>query len=176
MQMSVWVINHIMLNVTSSWWEEMGGGRTNNGRPCHYRKIARWLDWAGLSVSVNQYCFNYLVDINAFFSPSGFSNQAGFYLFFLGTDERDGEMYLLWENRCFWSKRQFKDDVWWTEIKKKKSPYAVMNIQPCAKSQSTANFKLLTCLKWWLQDKLWVLWYNSFWPFSKCLWAKTFVD
>lgn len=60
---------------------------------------------AGLSVSVNQYCFNYLVGINRVFYPSVFSTQAGFYLDGFGGDSWE-ENVSSRENGWFWSKRK----------------------------------------------------------------------
>lgn len=46
---------------------------------------------AGLLVSVNQYCFSYLVGVNGVFNPCGLYTQAEFYLGFLAeVSEREG--------------------------------------------------------------------------------------
>lgn len=46
---------------------------------------------AGLSLTVNQYYFSYLVGISEVFYPSVFSTQAGFYFFFFeGRSEGEG--------------------------------------------------------------------------------------
>lgn len=65
-------------------------------------------------------------------------------------------------------------------FKKKKISYMIMSVwifNPVPKVK-TANFKLLTCLNWWLQDKWCILWCYSLWAFTKCLllWAKILVN
>lgn len=86
---------------------------------------------AGLSVSVNQYCFNYLVGINGDFYPSVFSIQAVFYLVFWGEQRGRGKCLFYGKMDAFEAKVQRRCLVN-SDLKKKKSLYAVMNIQPCA--------------------------------------------